>query len=279
MAERFIKFIPSEISDHLRSKHPFAFLLLQLVAERARRLPGDPSGLKVGEAYIGDYESIGATRGQYRHALVVLTQYKLLQIMETCRNRKKTTTGTTTVGTKVKLIDSSIWDLNLEDNNQWNNHPTTTEQPPNNHEQERNNNVKKEQQQPAAPVAVFSSLEKIKDPSVTDKEKLRISKKYDQPSVDNAVAVVTDPHFVPKETMLRSLNAALVGEWKPRLSPKPNTKQLKENIQANRMLVDGTLYENRIEANVVKINKSCSISLSLNPKEFKETFTKYTKQK
>ena len=116
--ERFIKYIPSEAASWLRSKYPFAFLLLNLIAERARRLPNDPSGLEIGEAYIGDYESIGCTRQQYRTALHVLIHRKYLTICETCRTRKKSTTGPTTVGTKVKLLNSDIWDMNLENTNQ-----------------------------------------------------------------------------------------------------------------------------------------------------------------
>jgi len=85
---------------------------------------------------------MGATRGQYREAVKTLTRLNFIEIIETCRTRKKartdqeqtkiknTTIGTTTVGTKVKLINSTIWDINFDDNNHRNNHPTTTEQPP-----------------------------------------------------------------------------------------------------------------------------------------------------
>lgn len=152
MTKRFIKYIPSERSSWLRSKHPFAFLLLNLIAERVRCTPGDPSGLLVGECFIGDHDSIGATRGQYRHALKVLESIATIKKVETCRNRKKTTTGTTTVGTKVKLLNSDIWELNYLDNDHPNDHPTTTEQPPNNHEQERKKDKKeKKEQHPPAP--------------------------------------------------------------------------------------------------------------------------------
>ena len=121
----------------LMKNHPFAALLLNLIAIRACRTLNDPDGREIGEAYIGDHESIGATRGQYRHALQILKNRATIKIIETCRTRKKATTGTTTRGTKVKLIDSSIWDINPDSCDHRNNHPTTTEQPPNNHDQER----------------------------------------------------------------------------------------------------------------------------------------------
>jgi hypothetical protein len=104
----------------------------------------------MGEALIGDYQSAGIqTRGEYRHALDILILNKILIKVETCRNRKKATTGTTTTGTKVRLLDSTICDINLEDNNHRNNHRTTTEQPPNNHEEEakERKNIKKSEKE------------------------------------------------------------------------------------------------------------------------------------
>ena len=141
MSERFIKYIPSETSLQMMAKKPFAFLLLTLIAERARRTYDDLSGLEIGEAFIGDHKLIGASRGQYRSALEYLVEKKFLVIVETCRTRKrtttdsnkthqKTTTATTTIGTKVKLIDTRVWDVNLFIDNHRVNHPTTTEQPP-----------------------------------------------------------------------------------------------------------------------------------------------------
>jgi hypothetical protein len=133
----FLKLNRCEATFWLMANYPNAYLLLNLVALRAQRTPNSPSGLIIGEALIGDYEAIGATRGQYRAALKVLIRMKYLTISETCRTRKKATTATTTVGTKVKLLNSDIWDINPETDNHRNNHRTTTERPPNDHEQER----------------------------------------------------------------------------------------------------------------------------------------------
>ena len=129
VSKRFIKLNPCEATLWLMAKHPNAYLLLNLVAIRAERIPNHPSGLEVGESLIGDHEAIGATRGQYRAALKVLVRLKYLTISETCRNRKKATTGTTTVGTKVKLLNSDIWDINIEEDNHRNDHRATTERP------------------------------------------------------------------------------------------------------------------------------------------------------
>ena len=129
VSKRFIKLNPCEATLWLMAKHPNAYLLLNLVAIRAERIPNHPSGLEVGESLIGDHEAIGATRQEYRTALKVLVRMKYLTISETCRNRKKVTTGITTVGTKVKLLNSDIWDINIEEDNHRINHRATTEQP------------------------------------------------------------------------------------------------------------------------------------------------------
>ncbi len=223
MSKRFLKYIPSEKSSHLRSTYPFAFLLLQLVAERARRTPNDPSGLDVGEAYIGDHKSFGATRQQYRTALKHLVDKQFLEIIENCRNRKKSTTGITTVGTKVKLIDNSIWDINCDYEKTESTTESTTAQPPPNHrlttnKKDKNVNIEEEQQpQTPSSVVVFSCLEKIKDASVTQKHKEQITVKHanDEKMIIDAVACVTHEKFEPEGTLLKSLNAAIKGKWKP----------------------------------------------------------------
>ena len=133
---RFIKFIPSERYKYLIRYHPLAFILLTVIADRARRIDGNIDGLNIGEAFIGDHQNMGLTRQNYRTSLKALVRLKFLEITENCRTRKKSTTGTTTVGTKVKLIDSTIYDINIEDTNHRSNHRLTTGQPPPNHEQE-----------------------------------------------------------------------------------------------------------------------------------------------
>lgn len=134
--QRFIKFIPGPEADFLMQR-PFCFALLALVAKRARRESGHPDGLEPGEAYIGDWKAIGASRQNYRTALEILVSRKHFKILETNRNRKKSTTGVTTAGTKVKLLSSSVWDINLNVDNHRSNHCPTTDQPLTNHEQER----------------------------------------------------------------------------------------------------------------------------------------------
>lgn len=156
MSERFIKFIPSEETDYLQEKHPNAFLLLTLIAKRARINPGHPDGLNIGEAHIGDFKKAGIeTRDKYRTALKVLIQRKHIEIIETCRFIKNAPTGIPTHGTKVKLLTSSIWDVNFNKDPHYHPHSIPTPPPPHPHEQECKDTtskevVKKERAQSAA---------------------------------------------------------------------------------------------------------------------------------
>lgn len=145
-SSRFIKLIDSEETRFLIEHQPKAYVLLNLIAFRARRISGHPDGLEIGEARIGDYKKAGfQTRDEYRHALKVLVARAHIKILETCRNRKKaptgTPTGSTTIGTKVIILRSDVCDINIyfekQQNPHRNDHRTPTEPPPNPHEQER----------------------------------------------------------------------------------------------------------------------------------------------
>ena len=124
----FLKLNRSDKALWLLKKYPNAFLLLTLIAYRARRHDKHPDGLKNGMAYIGDYKECGLkTEGQYVYAKKVLLRLKIISIVETCRKHiENATTSTTTQGTLVKLLDTDIYDINSEDNNDLNNDLTTT---------------------------------------------------------------------------------------------------------------------------------------------------------
>src|SRR5271154_4391754 len=151
---RFIKFLPdSEEVDYLMENHPNAFLLLCLIARRARRIPALPDGMEIGECHIGDYKKCGIeTEMKYRTAKKILEMRNHIRIILTCRSRQKSTTGVTTVGTKVKLLKSDIWDINLESDNDRSNDRATTEQ-----RRTRMNKKEKEEQQPQTPSTNFFS--------------------------------------------------------------------------------------------------------------------------
>lgn len=265
MSERFIKFIPSEEAMYLLKKKGHAFRLLTIIAEAARRYENGTHGLRTGEAFIGGFEDYDMTEQNYRTAKKILEKRGHIEIVETCRTRKgltevqrnsntKITTEVTTVGTKVKLLSSSVYDINIDAPNDRSNERLTTDQRPTNDKQ-RNKEVKNtKKQQPQTPlnesnitdtigpnvaadvVVVFSCLEKLPDSKVSRKRKIEITKKYqkenNEQAVINAVAVVTAEGFEPNETFEKSLNAALKGKWKPSL-PTANDVDKNKNLAIN----------------------------------------------
>lgn len=123
---RFIKFIPSEEAMWLLKNKGHAFRLLAIVAESARRYEGGPDGLEIGEAFIGPHQNYDMSERNYRTAKEILVNRRHLKIVETNRTRKKSTTGTTTASTKVKLLSSNVWDINLNiDDDRNDDRPTT----------------------------------------------------------------------------------------------------------------------------------------------------------
>ncbi len=99
----FIKFIrKSDRYFWLIKKRPSAFVLLSLVANRARRT--DEEGLKVkldiAEALVGDHDSYKATESVYRTDIKFLIRHGFILKTKTSRR-----------GTVVKLIDTDIFDI------------------------------------------------------------------------------------------------------------------------------------------------------------------------
>lgn len=84
----------------LVQKRHSAFILLSIIAQRARRYSDEETGLEVGEAWLGDFESYNTTRSKYRTDLKYLVNFGLI------------TTRKHDIGTAAKLIDSTIFDIN-----------------------------------------------------------------------------------------------------------------------------------------------------------------------
>lgn len=114
MAERFIKFIPSEAAFWLMTEKPKAFRLLTHIANTARRTHGNPDGLLVGQCHLQHWTFYKLTEREYRTAKDILVKQKHIIIIETNRTRKKSTTAATTVSTLVQLISSTVYDINSE---------------------------------------------------------------------------------------------------------------------------------------------------------------------
>jgi hypothetical protein len=95
--------------EFIRTDHT-GFILAAVIGLRARRTGSLAfDGLEIGEALLGDFEAYGMSREQYRSA---------------CRRLARigfATFRTTTKGTVAKLINTDVFDPNLEVGNQRNN--------------------------------------------------------------------------------------------------------------------------------------------------------------
>jgi len=107
----------SRVSDELQEKYPLAFLLLCLIARRARYRPCPITGQGVGDALIGDYEKAGiSSEGEYRHAKKILEKAKFATFRRTNK------------GTIATLMESAVFTLSPPSNNGQDNGRTTNEQ-------------------------------------------------------------------------------------------------------------------------------------------------------
>lgn len=88
---------------HLLQKRPTAFLLLTLIAIRAKRSNNHPDKtLEVGECYVGDYVSYGVSEQIYRNDKTCL------------KSTGQATFRSTNKGTIAKLTNSNVFNINLE---------------------------------------------------------------------------------------------------------------------------------------------------------------------
>lgn len=86
----------------LLEEDPQAFLLISLIALRARwkEKAFNRNGLKIGQALIGDHNTVGLTRQQYRLVMRRLTHGKIATFQGTNK------------GTIATILDSTIYDIN-----------------------------------------------------------------------------------------------------------------------------------------------------------------------
>ncbi len=100
-------------------KDPHAFVLLTIIALRARRTTEfNIHGLGLRQALIGDFANYGLTERQYRTAKRRLTRWGLAVFKGTPR------------GTIATLCDTRIYDINEAPAQPPDNHQATTWQPP-----------------------------------------------------------------------------------------------------------------------------------------------------
>jgi hypothetical protein len=106
MSKPFVKLIRSTDATDLIDQHPNAFLLLTVIALRARRTPNFIKGLDVCECFVGDHRNYGMSEQQYRTAKRTLEGIGLATF---CPTNK---------GTVAKINNSDIYDINVNMGNE-----------------------------------------------------------------------------------------------------------------------------------------------------------------
>ncbi len=247
MTDRFLKFIPSEEAMFLLTQKGHAFRLLTIIAESARRYEGGSDGLHIGEAFIGGFENYDMTEQNYRTAKEILVRRSHIKIVETCRTRKKVTTGATTTGTKVKLLSSTVYDINIfVDNDRSNDLPTTDQRPTNDkQEEQRTIELKKQQQTPTPldplPVSVVCSFSCLEGFVLSDED---IKTLCSFPEVDVIRAVQVRREYKKHvDSEMGFLLRAIQKKFQPKTAPKI---ELSDKAKSNRDKLMG--YANAAEA-------------------------------
>ncbi len=132
--DNFLKLIRSDKTDWLINEFPNAFLLLCVIALRAKRAKDELRGLEPGDSIVdrrGTSKAAGLTEMAFRIALEKLIILKFIEVVwnPKVRGPQKRTIKTSMKSMVVNILDSDVFDINKFHSNHQDNHPTTHEQP------------------------------------------------------------------------------------------------------------------------------------------------------
>ena len=131
--DTWLKLHRGRVTEELMAAKPRALLLLMQIAIRVQRTKAfNRYDLDVGEALLGDYKSLKMTEGQYRAAKKFLKKHSFATFRATNR------------GTIAKLINTEVFDPNLDNEDELNNDQISSKQRTANDPTTTTNNVKKE---------------------------------------------------------------------------------------------------------------------------------------
>lgn len=114
----FVKLMRGESIEVMLAKgYHSEFVLMTIIALRAKREASKIENLEAGQAFVGDYQSVNLTRQKYRTALKNLETWGFI------------TTKPTNKGTIVTVANTCVYDINEKENNQQPNQQLTNSQP------------------------------------------------------------------------------------------------------------------------------------------------------
>lgn len=235
MSDFYVKHLCSDKSQWLQEHYTNAYLLLMYIARNSRKTNSIPDGLEIGDCILGELESpkkCGLSLKEYRNAFDKLIEFGFIELVyhpqpvKTVKGIKiifhqKRAIKRAIKSKVVNLCNYEVCDIRFGDKvdqkvDQW----LTKGRPEVDKQNKKNKSDPEREQQPQTPkgaCVVFSCLEKINDPSIGQKEKERLTRKNEgnEQVVIDAVDSVLQSSFTPETTFLRSLNAAIKGQWKP----------------------------------------------------------------
>lgn len=198
----FVKCLRGEKTDWLRENHPWAFLLLGYIADKAIWVENHPSGLQPGEVEIGNFKKCGIpTEGIYRSALKQLLYSGKVEKVTSNRNCKNTTTSRTTSKTVVRLISSDVYDININLKNDLSNDLTTTSRRPRHSthiyskegkEREEGSSTKNPPSSDLLPTPIYFSLKTKSFDGITNDQLDQWQRDYAEISVRKAMDSIED---------------------------------------------------------------------------------------
>ena len=211
--DTFVKFKRSNQTEEIIKDR--AFSLLALIAIRAKRSNGfNIDGLEVGEAMIGDYKACGMTEQTYRTSKKKLEKWGFATFKATNK------------GTIAKLINSIVFDINIEHSNEQANTRLTDDQRTGNERVTTNKNEKNEKNEKKRDYPDFLDMKLWQD-----FKKHRI--KLQAPMTDRAeeLAIMKlenfkERGFNPNDILKNSIEFGWKGLFEPKeqeRQPKPRT--------------------------------------------------------
>lgn len=179
-----------ELNELLKHEHN-CFILLTQIAQRAKRTKDFSSeGLDINQALIGDYKTIGLTEQKYRTAKNKLKKWQFV------------TFKTTNKGTIATLLNTSIYNINAENNNEQDNSQVTNEQRTGNEQVTTNKNVKKEKNDNNLNIYI-EKWNKFLEPKVSSltkdrkiKLRVRLNEKGFIDNYDKLLVIIKDTPFL-----------------------------------------------------------------------------------
>lgn len=257
----YVMLLRGKETDELQEKHPNVYLLITYIARKAKRTNEVSDGYEIGECLLDDSIPIGLSRQALRTAIEKAENMRLISVSakgrnltlnrEICRLNTKSTIKLTIRGTLVKLISSTICDINPEIINHQVGHEATIKQPSSNHQTRPTDesllykNVKNDKNIKTTTACLISAdaFSKLMDLGISEGDLLSFDQqakkeKFSPKRIDLAIDYILTPGFKPDSSWIGTL------VWHCRSIMPPEKKDIKVDAKSyiSSRYEDGKIY-------------------------------------